>query len=192
METKLIHNFYNKAQNFITGHTRHLFARESMLNDVPQRPNERIDSKTQRIKQKRNGKPALKINESVTKISNKTNLLLSGSKAGRVLQKIAGNKWARRGAFALGASFVFNLAGKAMSGFTPSPAIPKEYERGYDLITESMTDFGSPVNLSKTASKTITPYYSTIRKGFHTSVRTTTERNPALFASKHAINHTKY
>jgi len=71
-------------------------------------------------------------------------------------------------------------------------AIPDEYERGYDIIKANTTDFGSPVNLQKTAAHTITPYKSSIRRA---NIRTTgsiTKSNIALRSHSNAIKHTQY
>lgn len=73
-----------------------------------------------------------------------------------------------------------------------SKAIPDEYERGYDVIKESMTDFGSPLNLSKAAQKVIMPYYSTVRKATKTNVFSVINSNQALASSRSPIRHTRY
>lgn len=70
--------------------------------------------------------------------------------------------------------------------------IANKYQRGYDTIKEYMTDFGSPLHLAKTASKTITPYLSSTRRGVITTTNAITNSNQALFASKRAIGHHRY
>lgn len=89
----------------------------------------------------------------------------------------------------------FNMAASTINRFLGghnNRALPDEYERGYDIITESITDFGSPLNLSKAAQKIITPYYSTVRKATYTTVNSVINSNAALALSKNAINHTRY
>lgn len=71
-------------------------------------------------------------------------------------------------------------------------AIPDQYERGYDTINESLTDFGSPVKLAKAAQKIINPYYSTVRKATVTTIKTVQDSNIALLLNKNAIRHTRY
>jgi hypothetical protein len=89
----------------------------------------------------------------------------------------------------------FNIASSAIHKVfhrNDSKAIPDDYEKGYDIITESMTDFGSPVNIAKAAQKVIMPYYSTVRKATKTSVAAVLNSNRALAASKFPIGHTRY
>ncbi len=74
----------------------------------------------------------------------------------------------------------------------PQPAIPRNYERGYDIINESTTDFGSPVRLASAANKTITPYKSSVRRGFNTTTRAIRDSNAALHLSDNAIRHHHY
>lgn len=105
------------------------------------------------------------------------------------------NPWVKRVA-GIGLSVVaYNMASsglKRVFGQNENKAIPDEYERGYDIISENITDFGSPVNLSKAAQKTITPYYSTVRKAVYTNVNTVINSNLSLTLSKKAIGHTRY
>lgn len=76
--------------------------------------------------------------------------------------------------------------------FNPQPAIPRNYDRGYDLLKENLTDFGSPVKLAKTANKTITPYKSTVRKAINTTTKSVTNSNVALALHNNAIKHHHY
>ncbi len=70
--------------------------------------------------------------------------------------------------------------------------IPEKYARGYDTIKQSLTDFGSRVNLSKTAMKVnVTPPSST-RNGMIRTTGSVTRSNIALRAHSNAINHTRY
>ena len=68
--------------------------------------------------------------------------------------------------------------------------VQRRYKRGYHLLKEELTDFGSPVNLGKTASMVLMPYHSSTRSGMITTVRSTIESNQML--STKAINHTRY
>ena len=74
----------------------------------------------------------------------------------------------------------------------PQPAIPRNFDRGYDILNEHMTDFGSPVKLAKAANKIITPYKSSVRKGIYTNTKAIRERNLALQMSNNAIRHHHY
>jgi len=78
------------------------------------------------------------------------------------------------------------------SALTPQPAIPRNYDRGYDTLNENFTDFNSPVNLAKAANKTITPYKSAVRRGTYTTSRSVIDSNIALKMSKNAIKHHHY
>lgn len=89
----------------------------------------------------------------------------------------------------------WNLGTSAFQSTTRAfskPAIPKEYERGYDIIQENLTDFGSPVRLDKASAKGIAPYYSTVRKARMTTVDSTIRKNIAFLQHKNAIGHTRY
>jgi hypothetical protein len=136
-------------------------------------------------------KPALANNLNVSTISNKARKLFEGAKAGENLTKLFKNKWFKKSMFSIGGMIALSLIEKAVGGYTPTP-IPKKYDRGYDLMEETLTDFGSPVNLLKTASKVITPYYSSVRKGTITNVSNIINRNAALFLNKNAIRHNRY
>jgi len=68
-------------------------------------------------------------------------------------------------------------------------AIPDEYERGYDIIKENLTDFGSPVKLLKTVSKVIAPYHSSIRNNIITNTAAVINSNKSLLSYKRAIGH---
>jgi len=135
--------------------------------------------------------PAKKVNEKVIPWSNKVKSVLKGKDGAQLLKQIMERKWMRRSLFGVGALLALSFVEKTMS-FDPEPAIPKYYEKGYDTIKENMTDFGSPVDLLKTASKVIVKHPSTVRNGTITSVRSKTERNAALFLNKHAIRHNRY
>lgn len=104
------------------------------------------------------------------------------------------NKWARFGAKgvlgAIGVNLGLGLVRKVFQG----PAIPDDYERGYDIISSYTTDYGSPLNLAKAAQKAIRPYYSTVRSAgtLRTNVNAVLARSPALQANKMAIGHNRY
>lgn len=175
-----------------TAKTRHTIVGEHLKN-IKQRAAKRLDQKELRRLTKRNSeRAAYYINRVATKVSNKTKLLLEGKEAGGILTKLYRNPWAKKATLALGGLYAFNLVGNAFSRFSPEPAIPKEYERSYDLINEYTSDFGSPVKLSKTVNKTITPYYSSIRKANYTTTGAITNSNLALSSSKNAIKHHEY
>lgn len=95
------------------------------------------------------------------------------------------------GAGIVAASLLRNVTNHELFNWN-KPSIPKEYERGYDLINEQFSDFGSPVKLAKTASKVLTPYHSSMRRAVRTTIRTMTDRNIALKSHKNAIGHSRY
>lgn len=105
------------------------------------------------------------------------------------------NKWARRG-IQIGLSIaIFNITRSALDKITKpfqQPVIPEHYDKGYDIIRENMTDFGSPINLARATHKQINQYHSTSRKTTYTTVDTVKNNNLALRASKRAIRHTEY
>lgn len=106
------------------------------------------------------------------------------------------NKWGRRsvwiGASVLAYNLVRGAAEQALGVNTNTNAIPEYYDRGYDRIKESLTDFGSPVRLDKAAQKVITPYYSTPRKARVTTVDSVINGNIALNNFNSAIDHSRY
>ena len=111
-------------------------------------------------------------------------------------KSLLANPWTRKVA-GIGATVVaFNMASsvisKLLNGGHDNRAIPDEYERGYDIISDSITDFGSPLHLAKAAQKVIMPYYSTVRKATYSTVSSVINSNAALSLSKNAIKHTRY
>lgn len=70
--------------------------------------------------------------------------------------------------------------------------LPEKYSRGYDTIKENMTDFGSRVHLSKTASKVNVTPRNTTRDATRRTVNSVTNANVALQMHKNAIGHTRY
>jgi hypothetical protein len=175
--------------DMVTSKTRHFLVKNK------QSKNE-IKTQTHSTKEiqknARSDKPLIKGNLDLRRVWSHSKRAVEGSKAGEILTKMFEKPWARKTAFAAAAIGALALVEKTVTGFMPEPAIPKHYERGYDVMKETMTDFGSPVDLQKTASKTITPYHSSTRRSITTTVKTLTDKNIALFSSKHAINHTRY
>ena len=135
---------------------------------------------------------ALQKNVNVIQITNNAKKLFEGNNFASKIMKISGTKWGRRGLIGAGVTLGLLMLEKTINHFESEEVIPKQWDRGYDVMNETMTDFGSPTHLHKTASKTITPYYSSIRKGTITSTNAVMNSNPALFMSKHAIGHTRY
>lgn len=189
---KIIKQFKH-ATDFINTSTRHFI--QSTKNQVTKidKYHKNKSFKEFRKDAKVTSKAAkLKINEKVAEVKNTTSRLLEGSKASKTLTTLASKKWLKPSLYGIGAILVASLIEKTLSGFTPTPAIPKNYERGYDIMEETMTDFGSPIKLLKAASKIITPYYSSVRKGIVTNTDTTIDRNLSLYLSKNAIRHNRY
>jgi hypothetical protein len=124
--------------------------------------------------------------------------------AGEIFKKVKGSavaqskkmwssKWGRRGIKGVGGIVAFNLISGGLSKLlSPQRAIPDEYERGYDLISETFTDFGSPIKLQKAAAKVLRPYHSSQRTALNTTVESVINHNYALASSKRAIGHTRY
>jgi len=103
--------------------------------------------------------------------------------------------WMSRGV-QIGLSVIaWNFASAGVSRIAGSfngPVIPREYDRGYDMIQERLTDFGSPVKLSKAAGKSLRQYHSSIRAGTLTTVESMTRKNISLNQYRHAIGHRRY
>lgn len=70
--------------------------------------------------------------------------------------------------------------------------LPTHYQRGYDTIKESLTDFGSRVHLEKTAMKVIAPRPSSTRHARVTDTSSVMRSNMSLSAYNNAIKHTRY
>lgn len=124
----------------------------------------------------------------------KENLIKDTKGAVQLAKAFFKNPWTKR-VLAMGTAVVaFNLVSTAISKiYRPeSRAIPEEYSRGYDILRDNMTDFGSPLSSARAAQKTITPYYSTVRNAMYTTVNSTINKNYSLMASKNAIKHTRY
>lgn len=123
------------------------------------------------------------------------------TKATQTLQKVIPEKFMNlartkigKGGLILSAGIVgWNLLSRHFSGPGPAqPAIPRKWDRGYDIIQEHMTDFGSPVKLHKAANKIITPYKSSVRRATYTTTGAILNDNVALSNSHNAINHHRY
>lgn len=103
--------------------------------------------------------------------------------------------WAGKAIKWAGATIAFQFAIQGLSraiGSFSGPVIPEHYDRGYDVIRDNMTDFGSPLKLSKAAQKVIAPYKSTVRKATYTSVASTVRKNISLSQAANAIGHRRY
>jgi len=123
------------------------------------------------------------------------------------MQKARGSKWLKIGLVVAGmvvsSNFLNSFADRTYGHIMPtaqrvglwsreSTYIPEKYSRGYDTIKQSLTDFGSRVNLSKTAMKVnVTPPSST-RNGMIRTTGSITRSNIALRAHSNAIQHTRY
>lgn len=139
----------------------------------------------------------IKNNKSYTKFWDKTAVVYKATRQtlnipkSFSLSKLVKGKWGKSAAILGGSIIAFNFA-KGMLSTKIDPAIPDNYERGYDNIREQLSDFGSPLNLLKTASKVIVPYESTARKALVTDVNAIMRKNLSLQASKNAIRHHYY
>lgn len=109
------------------------------------------------------------------------------------LMNLARSKIGKGGLVAAAGLVGWNLIQHSIKAATmPSPAIPRNYDRGYDILRNNMTDFGSPVKLAKAAAKIITPYKSAVRRGTYTTCRSVRNKNIALRMSDNAIGHHKF
>ena len=180
-----------RLSDFISTKTRHFLqtTKDKTKNLVPK---ENISFKSFINTCKTEGRGILDHNLSVTQISNNVKKLAEGNVAGQTLLKLSQYKWFRRSIIGVAALTGLTLLERTINGFDPKPSIPKNYERGYDLMNETMTDFGSPVKLNKVASKIITPYYSSIRKGIVTTTNSVINKNLSLALSSKAIGHSRY
>ena len=144
-------------------------------------------------------KEKLTKNHSYTKFWNETAVVYKATRAtlnipdSFEIGKVLKSKWGRR-ARNIGIGIVaYNLASSLLSRALPDkPAIPENYDRGYDNIREGITDYGSPLSLMKTTSHVLMPYKSTIRKAVITDVNSIMKKNLSLQASKNAIKHHQY
>ena len=102
------------------------------------------------------------------------------------------NRWARGAAKGLATTLALNLGLSLIRKTFQGPAIPSEYEKGYDIISSYATDFGSPLKLSKAAHKALRPYHSTVRNSIRTNVNAVINKNMALYSNQTAIGHMRY
>jgi hypothetical protein len=190
---KIIKETKHKS-DYITAHTRH-FLKKVSLKDIKFPREVNISQKAIREVTKKAAAGILdvgKLNKHVVPMYHRGKALYEGSQAAKFMTKVFDKPWKRKSLFIAAGIGALAMVEKTVSGFSAAPVIPKHYDKGYDILKENMTDFGSPVHLLKTAMKTITPYYSTVRKSITSSVNTITNKNLALFLSKHAIGHTRY
>lgn len=109
------------------------------------------------------------------------------------LMNLARSKIGKGGMIAAAGIIGWNLAQHTLkSMMMPQPAIPRNYERGYDLIKEQTTDFGSPVKLAKAANKVIKTNKSAVRRGIYTTTKSVRNRNLALSLNDNAIRHHQF
>lgn len=181
------------GKSFTNASTRDTVAQATLKQ--AKNPNYRKDlsQKAERAAQRRAARAAFRKNEKVLGAgSNKIKKLFEGKKAAELMSKISNKGWFAKGALAAGAWLAFNVVSDTIKGFNPQPALPSHYERGYDVMKETLTDFGSPVKLLNTVKKTVTPYFSSVRRGKKTSINSIIHRNIALKSHKNAIGHTAY
>jgi hypothetical protein len=140
---------------------------------------------------KKNGKEYFFRNVNVTQATQNFKKLLEGNSYISKVMKIAGSKIGKKTLH--GVAIVLG-AGLLMGALRPKQesAIPKKYQRGYDNISQTLTDFGSAVHLDKASQKVIVPYYSSTRDSVITSTSAITKGNIALASNKNAIRHTRY
>ena len=137
-------------------------------------------------------KEVLESNKYVLQASKHIKNLFEGNKFANQALKIAGTRWGKGLLVTAGVAIGLKMLNGIQSSFSQEEVIPKKYDRGFDLMKETMTDFGSPVHMNKVASKTITPYYSSSRRGTVTNTNSIIKGNVALSSNKNAIGHTGY
>lgn len=180
-----------RLSTFITTKSRHFFEKaKDTAKDIAPKVN--LSKEATRDSWKKTIGGVLDVRTEVTQGTQYVKKLMEGSAAGQKLLKLSQNRWFRRSAIGVAAIIGATMLEKTITGFNPKPVIPKNYERGYDIMNETMTDFGSPVKLAKTAAKIITPYYSSVRKGVITTTKAVTNKNLSLALSSKAIGHTRY
>ena len=93
----------------------------------------------------------------------------------------------------VGASVGVHVVNNKISELTyRNDKLPSKYTDGYKEMNSYMSDFGSPVNLLKTASKVINKPINSTRHSMMTNTNAIMNSNIALYSSKHAINHTRF
>jgi hypothetical protein len=157
-----------KITEYLTAKTRH-FLEKTKDNAKNLENKANLSFSNARDVWKKEGAGALRPNINITQSTQNIKKLMEGNVAGQKLLKLSQNKWFRRSIYGVAAAVGISMLEKTLSNYNTKPVIPKSYERGYDLMNETITDFGSPVKLLKTASKIITPYYSSVRKGIITN-----------------------
>lgn len=184
----------NQKTKFNNAKCQHKLETQKQLNKAKQMNSAMADKSQQaaRIARKSAAKDHLASNKKVTGVSNKSKSLILGKSAAHKLRKLASNRFLRRTAIGLGLTYALHKVSSIIHNTSDRRAIPEHYDRTYDMIKENMTDFGSPVKLYKTASKTITPYKSSLRKGLRISTRQVRNNNLALSLSDKAIRHQEY
>jgi hypothetical protein len=105
--------------------------------------------------------------------------------ATKIFKRIKWSKGAAIGALTITAFMMFG------SAFPKKEPRMQRVNRGYGDMRKAYTDFGSPLNLAKTANKVITQYHSIIRKATKTTTAAVTRRNIALQYANNAIGHTR-
>ena len=181
----------NALSNYSTAKTKHFLQTTNNLK-IKAQETANLSMTEARKAFKEKGFDVLRPNVVVTQATKHVRQLLEGSAAGRKALQVSQHKWFKKSMVGVGVTLGVMMAEKIANSFTAEPAIPASDKHGYDVMTETMTDFGSPIKLLKTASKTITPYYSSVRKGLVTTTSTITDQNMALFLNKKAIGHTRY
>jgi hypothetical protein len=91
----------------------------------------------------------------------------------------------------IGSVAAVNLIRGSVANKEQRSAIPREYERGYDLINEYTSNFGSPVKAS-VVTRALVPYVSSVRRAIVKNIDGIMKSNPALVSANNAIGHTRY
>lgn len=162
---------------------------QNIVKNINTGPDHSFEAAQARMKKK--GPDYFFRNINVSAYSQSVKRLFEGNDFAKRVSKLAGSKWGKLG---IKASLVLFAGSFIYGAINPKKenAIPKNYERGYHLMNETLTDFGSPVKLDKAAHKVIVPYHSSIRNNVITSTAAITNNNIALLSNKNAIGHTRY
>jgi len=182
----------NKGADWFNAKTRDIIetASNSKVKNIDIKSGDKSFSNARKV-MKKDGPAHLAYNRDVLQYGKNIRKLMEGNKIANKILKISGTKWGRgtivAGGIALGAMMI-----KGLLRYPQDEALPKKYKRGFDVMDQTMTDFGSAVHMDKVSQKVITPYYSSVRKGTITSVNSIMKDNVALTSSKQAIGHTRF
>lgn len=179
----------NTLNRMVSAKTRHFVEQSKKISPIKLN---NISFKEARAKLRKSTNSIKDIKKDIIVKTHTTKSLINNTRYGKQVLQLTKNKWFKRSAVGIGLYIGLSMMNKIISGFESQNVIPEKYEKGYDLIEDSLTDFGSPVKLDKVASKVLNRYYSSIRKGKVTTTNTIINSNLSLYLSNNAIKHYMY